>query len=155
MDQVILLCGSAGSGKSTHARTLGAEGYTLPSFDAEAWRRGLRRHPVAEGPRREIHRALQRRLLDLVADGTPVVVDTSFWSRSSRDEYRELLAQVGVSPVVHYLRTPRQVVLERLAARQDSGPDDIPVPVERAIAYLDGFQEPSSAEGPLRVIDPA
>jgi predicted kinase len=111
--------------------------------------------PRRRGPRREIHRALQRRLLDLVADGTPVVVDTSFWSRSSRDEYRELLAQVGVSPVVHHLRTPRQVVLERLAARQDSGPDDIPVPVERAIAYLDGLQEPSSAEGPLRVIDPA
>lgn len=154
MDRVILMCGAAGSGKSTHARHLGRDGYALLSFDAEAWDRGLRSHPLTDDARREVHRSLQRRLLRLLASGSRVVVDSSFWSRASRDEYRALLAPHGVVPVVHYLATPRAVVLERLAARRDTGPDDVVVPVETALAYLDGFQVPTEAEGPLRVIGP-
>lgn len=152
MDRVILMCGAAGSGKSTYARRLRAEGYAVLSFDEEAWRRGFRTHPVPVERGREIHEALQRRLLELASTGSPVVVDTSFWSRAARDHYRELLAPLNVAPVVYYMDTPRAVVLERLAARRGEGPDDIAVPVDQAIVYMDGLQVPTAAEGPLRVV---
>jgi predicted kinase len=152
MEQVVLMCGAAGSGKSTHARRLAAEGYAVLSFDAEAWARGYHIHPVTEDQRRAVQDALREQLVRLVAAGHPVVVDSSFWSRAARDEYRALLAPLGVEPVVHYLDTPREVVLARLAARRGTGPDDVPVPPARALAYLDGFEPPTPEEGPLRVI---
>lgn len=152
MDRVILMCGNAGSGKSTLAHRLERAGYVLLSFDEEAWRRGYRTHPVAEDARREVHEHLQRRLVEIVTHGSRVVVDTSFWARASRDQYRQLLAPLGVEPVVYYMLTPRTVSLERLERRQDTGPNDIPVPADRAIAYIEGFEEPTADEGPVRVI---
>lgn len=152
MDRVILMCGAAGSGKSTYARRLADQGYTVLSFDDEAWRRGFRTHPVPAERCREVHDALQSRLLELVDADLPAVVDTSFWSRASRDEYRELLAPLGVVPAVHYMDTPREAILERLAARRHAGPDDIPVSVDQAIAYMDGLQVPTVEEGPLHVV---
>ncbi|MDO8150558.1 ATP-binding protein [Isoptericola sp. b408] len=150
---VVLVCGPAGAGKSTHARRLADDGYAVLSFDAEAWRRGLRDHPVDAEDAAAVHAHLQRELLRHVAAGDRVVVDTSFWSRSSRDAYRDLLRPHGVEPVVHLLDTPRDVVLERLAARRHRGPDDVAVPRARAEAYLDGFQVPTPDEGPLVVLD--
>lgn len=148
------MCGAAGSGKSTHARRLAAEGYAVLSFDAEAWARGYRHHPVTAEQRGAVQDALRSRLLRLVQQGRPVVVDSSFWSRAARDEYRALLAPLGVEPVVHYLDTPRDVVLARLAARRGTGPDDVAVPPAQALAYLDGFEVPTPEEGPLRVVVP-
>src|SRR5690348_674059 len=84
-DRVVLVCGPAGSGKSTYARRLARHGYVLLSFDEEAWRRGHRDHPLPAGVAGEVHAALSTRLTELVADGVPVVVDSSFWSRASRD----------------------------------------------------------------------
>ena len=149
---MILMCGHAGSGKSALAHQLEREGYVLLSFDEEAWRRGYRTHPVAAGPAREIHEHLQRRLIALVTRGSQVVVDTSFWARASRDEYRDTLAPLGVEPVVYYMLTPRGVSLKRLESRRDTGPNDIVVPADRAIAYIEGFEAPTPDEGPVRVI---
>ena len=146
------MCGHAGSGKSALAHRLESEGYVLLSFDEEAWRRGYRTHPVAAEAAREVHEHLQRRLTELVTRGSRVVVDTSFWARSSRDEYRDILAPLRVEPVVYYMETSQDVSLERLARRQDAGPNDVVVPVDRAIAYIEGFETPTPGEGPLRVI---
>ncbi|WP_454296452.1 AAA family ATPase [Salana multivorans] len=151
MDQVILLCGAAGSGKSTRARRLADEGYAVLSFDAEAWRRGHRVHPLPVEATQGIHERLKDRLVELVGEGRCVVVDTSFWARATREEYRELLAPLGVVPVVLYLDTPREVILDRLARREGGGPDDVVVTSEQAIAYLDGFEVPTADEGPLQV----
>jgi len=152
MDQVVLMCGHAGSGKSTLAQRLEAEGYVLLSFDEEAWRRGYRTHPVAAESARQVHEYLQRRLTELAVRGTCVVIDTSFWARASREAYRQLLAPLGVEPVVYHLSTDRDVCLGRLARRQNTGPNDVVVPVDRAIAYISGFEAPTPDEGPVRVI---
>ncbi|MFD6091106.1 AAA family ATPase [Oerskovia sp. NPDC060338] len=155
MEQVILMCGPAGSGKSTLARRLEREGYVRLSFDEEAWRRGFRTHPVPEEGCLVVHQHLQRRLSDAVTSGERVVVDTSFWSRAARDKYREFLAPFGVTPVVLHVRTPRSILLSRLRNRVNGGPNDIHVPFETALAYLDGFQAPTSDEGPVRVVSGA
>lgn len=153
MTQVVMVCGPAGSGKSAHARRLTTNGYTLLSFDAIAWELGHREHPLLDEARLAVHRVLQERLASLLKRDEFVVIDSSFWSRASRDTYRQFLAHRGVEPVVHYISTPREVILDRLAKRTNSGPDDIVVPGTRAQAYMDGFEVPQASEGPVVWVD--
>lgn len=146
------MCGHAGSGKSTVAHRLQNEGYILLSFDEEAWRRGYRTHPVADEAAKEVHGYLQSRLTELVMLGSRVVVDTSFWARSSRDQYRGLLAPLGIKPVVYYMLTATEVSHKRLENRRNTGPNDIVVPADRAIAYIKDFEAPTPDEGPMQII---
>lgn len=152
--RVVLTCGPAGSGKTMHARRLEESGYVRLSFDEEAWRLGHREHPLPAAAAAQVHAMLQDRLVRLVGEGRDVVVDTSFWSRASRDVYRALLAPLGITPVTHYLATPEAEVLARLTDRAGAGPHDVPVPPPLARAYLDGFEVPTAEEGPLVVVRP-
>ncbi|MFD7871427.1 AAA family ATPase [Microbacterium sp. NPDC059771] len=86
------MCGPAGSGKSTYARGLEARGYVRVSFDGEAWALGHRTHPIGDDARQVVNGTLQDKLVDCVKQGKGVVVDSSFWSRASRDEFRRLCA---------------------------------------------------------------
>ncbi|MFC0643917.1 AAA family ATPase [Cellulomonas phragmiteti] len=151
-DRVVLMCGPAGSGKSTYARRLEAEGYVRLSFDETAWQLGHRSHPVPRDVADEVHDLLRRRVLDVLAAGGRVVVDTSFWSRESRERYRTFLAPHGVAPLVLYLDTPVATMLQRLESRNDGHGDDVRVPPETALAYIEGFEVPTPDEGPLRVV---
>lgn len=150
--RVVLVCGPAGSGKSTHAFALEREGYIRLSFDEIAWALGHRNHPLAAPIARTVHYELAARLLSHVRYGRDVVVDTSFWSRASRDGYRAMLAPEDVVPVVHFLATPKNEILRRLNERAGSGPHDVAVPANRALAYLAGFEVPTPQEGPLIVL---
>ncbi|WP_353810428.1 AAA family ATPase [Agromyces sp. SYSU T00194] len=155
MIQVVLMCGPAGSGKSAHARRLAARGFALLSFDALAWELGHQEHPLPDAARDEVHTALRHVLTEHVSRGASVVVDSSFWSRASRDSYRQFLAGLGVEPVVHYVTAPSDVILDRLARRSNSGPDDIAVPEHQALTYMAAFQVPTDAEGPMLRVDGA
>lgn len=153
MPSVILMCGPAGSGKSTTSRALERQGWVRLGWDEEAARRGYTGYPLPAGAVREVHDAVQSRLLELVAQGRDVVVDTSFWQRALRTEYRELLAGVGVVPTTWYLRVPLEVLLARVGARTGAGPDDVVLSEETLRRFVTGFEVPTTAEGPLRIID--
>lgn len=122
------------------------------SFDVEMWRRGLRAVPLAPEVRAEIESELRERLLRLVAEGRDVVLDFSFWSRAMRDDYRRLLAEVGVVPETVYLATDRETVLARVRARAGRDADDFELPEALAAAHFDHFEVPTPDEGPLTVI---
>jgi predicted kinase len=122
------MCGPAGSGKTTVARTLEAEGLVRLSFDDEAWRRGVTTMPLPDDVRREIEQGLKTRLVDLVSEGRDVVLDFSFWSRRMRDEYRMLLRPLSVEPVTLYLDTPREIALARVNARSAGHGDGLRAP---------------------------
>lgn len=152
MPRVVFMCGPAGSGKSTVARELEAEGLVRLSFDDAAWALGLRTMPLSAEVHTEVEQGLQRRLVGLVRQGRDVVLDFSFWSREMRERYRGLLAPLGVTPETIYLETPRDVALARVRARRAAHPDDYGLADDLAAAYFDQFEPPSATEGPLRVI---
>lgn len=152
MSRVVFMCGPAGSGKSTCARKLEAQGMTRLSFDVAAWERGLTVMPLPPEAHAEIGRELQERLLALVSSGQDVVLDFSFHSRQMRDEYRDLLAPLGILPETVYLATSRETVLRRVRERQAGHADDFRLTEELAARYYDGFEGPTEAEGLLTVI---
>jgi predicted kinase len=147
------MCGPAGSGKSTVARRYEQQGMTRLSFDQEAWSRGITAMPLPPEVRRDIEDVLRARLVDLVRAGEDVVLDFSFWSRAMRDEYRELLRPWGVVAETVYLATDRATVLRRVSARAAGGGDDFKLTGELAAFYFDHFEVPTTAEGPLTVIE--
>lgn len=146
------MCGPSGAGKTTYAEGLERAGMVRLSFDQVMWERGISEVPLPPEVRAEIERGLRARLLDLVAQGRDVVLDFSFWSRQMRDDYRALLATVGVVPETVYLATDRETVLERVRARRGSHADDHVLSEELAARYVDQFEPPTEDEGPLTVV---
>lgn len=102
------------------------------SFDVEMWRCGISTVPLPQDVRDEIEAGLRARLLELVAEGTDVVLDFSFWSRRMRDDYRRLLEPTGVVPETFCLATDRETVLNRVRARSGSHADDFVLTEELA-----------------------
>lgn len=154
MPRVIFMCGPAGSGKSTVARSLEEDGFVRLSFDQEAWDRGLRSMPLEAADHAAIGALLRHRLIELVEQGRDAVLDFSFWSRAMRQDWRALLEPLGVVPETIYLATDRQTCLRRVEARVLGRGDDYTLDPEIAASYVDGFQPPTEDEGPLMVIRP-
>lgn len=149
--RVVLMCGPAGSGKTTVARALERAGLARLSVDAEAWARGWRGVLTRELAL-VIDGDLRERLDALLAAGEDLVLDYSFATRGIRAEYRALVADRARCVVVA-VRTPRAVTLERVARRSGAHPDDVVLDPMTAARYLDGFAIPSPAEGPLVEVD--
>lgn len=150
VDQVVMMCGLAGSGKTTLSLRLQEKGYRRFSFDERAWDAGFRRHPVDQDVAESIHRGIDAEALEAVAAGIPVVIDTSFWSRRSRDRIRELFAPLGIVPVVYYVHADPEERQRRLDLRADSGPNDVHVPEELRRRYVEAFEVPTRDEGPIK-----
>lgn len=108
--------------------------------------------PLPPEAHAEIKCELQERLLALVSSGQEVVLDFSFHSRQMRDEYRDLLAPLGILPETVYLATSRETVLRRVRERQAGHADDFRLTEELAARYYDGFEGPTEVEGLLTVI---
>lgn len=86
---VVLMCGVAGSGKTTYAQHLEAEGYVRLSIDEEIWQRfdrfGIDSDPVDYARLSQVaEEAIRERLAILIEHGRDVVVDVSFWQRMAR-----------------------------------------------------------------------
>jgi len=94
------MCGLAGAGKTTYAKRLEARGYVRLSVDEEIWRRfgryGVDYEPERYAGHTEAAReSLRERLVALIAEGRDVVIDSAFWQRARRDEYKALIERAG------------------------------------------------------------
>ncbi|ANS80009.1 putative ATP/GTP-binding protein [Serinicoccus hydrothermalis] len=146
---VILMCGPAGAGKTTHARALEAAGATRLSYDEEFWRRGFRgTHPAPKELAEEVKVDLDARLEELVAQGGDVVLDYSFSTRAMRDEYRALAAGLGAPTRLVFVTAPLEVLLGRVARRAGAHPDDARLDPEVLRSWVDGFEAPTPDEDP-------
>jgi predicted kinase len=156
---VVMMCGVAGSGKTTYATGLEQQNFVRLSIDEAIWaaigRDGAELDPAEyERHKAAAECALQAELLRLIADGRSVVLDYSFWQRATRDRYKALIEQSGGRWELVYLRVPADTLRRRLAVRnQLVGANAVTVSEELLDRYLAGFEAPDG-EGE-RVIEPA
>lgn len=152
MVKVIMMCGVCGSGKTTYALEKEKEGFVRLSIDEEMWKTYGRRgvdFPEEEYDRlsEKVERKLQADMEALIEEGRDVILDLSFWSRESRDRYRQLIRRSGGEPVLVYLKADKEVLRERLRERNKTvGANAVFVSEEMFEQYYDGFQEPDKKE---------
>jgi predicted kinase len=147
---LVILCGIAGSGKTTTATFLEARGFVRLSIDEEIWKQ-FGKFGVDYPP--ETYSALQERaassvwsrLVTLLDQKIPVVVDNSFWNRETRDRYKRLAEAHSIRWILLYLKTPPAVLRARLALRSERFDANAAFPIDDAILdrYLSSFQAPS------------
>ena len=144
---VVLLCGVAGSGKTTLAQRFEAAGFVRLSVDESLWashgRYGLD-YPAdryAEFSERA-EAQIRLDLVHLIGEGRNVVVDLSFWSRRSRDEYKALIESVGGRWRLIHLKVDPAILRERLAARRSRFDANAAFPItdELLDRYLSGVR---------------
>ncbi|WP_157779178.1 ATP-binding protein [Micromonospora sp. WMMA2032] len=147
--EVVLMCGVAGAGKTTFANGLEAMGYVRLSVDEEIWRRFGRYGMDYEPDRYEMHtevarQAVRERLLSLIAQHRNVVIDSSFWQRSRRQAYKELIEQAGARWRLVYLKTDPALLRQRLHARAERFDANAAFPItdELLDRYLQSFEPP-------------
>ena len=148
--EVVLLCGVAGVGKTTYAQAMEARGYTRLSVDEELWTRfgryGVDYDPSEYEALTSVARqAIDERLVTLVAQGHDVVVDSSLWQRSRREECKRLVELAGGRWRLVYLKADEALLRERLhrrAARFDANAA-FPVTDDMLERFLRGFEVPS------------
>ncbi|WP_169981677.1 ATP-binding protein [Microbispora sp. H10836] len=147
---VVMMCGIAGSGKTTYAQELERRGYVRLSIDEAVWARIGRDGADLDPKEYENHQAnaeeaLQHELVRLMKKGLRVVLDYSFWQRSTRDRYKSLIESHGYRWELIYLKADPETLRRRLAARNDlDGPNCVTVSEELLQLYLTGFEEPVS-----------
>lgn len=147
--EVVLMCGIAGSGKTTYARQLEEAGYTRLSIDEEVWaqfgRYGID-YPAGEYPEKSrlAEQNVRRRLRGLVEQGRPVVVDNSLWSRAAREEYKKVVDDAGGRWRLVYLKAATDLLRRRLSLRTDRFDANAAFPItdETLAGYVAAFEEP-------------
>ena len=146
---VVLMCGIAGSGKTTLSQNLEKHGYVRLSIDEEVWstngRYGID-YPV-EKYREYLdvaHIGLRNKLVELIKDKKQVVVDSSFWNRSERDEYKRLIENSGGKWRLIYLKVHPDELRKRLKIRSQRFDANAAFTITEEIlsTFLNGFEEP-------------
>ena len=146
---VVMTCGVAGSGKTTLARRLEAQGFVRLSVDQEVWDR-FGRHGVDYPAERydalsEVARArVRERLVQLVGQGRDVVLDLSLWRRADRDAYKAMIHGAGGRWRLLHLRVEPVELRRRLAERAARRDADAAFEITEDLlaTYLAGFQAP-------------
>ena len=146
---VVLMCGVAGSGKSTFARALERRGFVRLSVDEAVWQR--LGHDAAELAPEEyeqlkatVEAEQWQELIRLLEARQPVVIDYSFWNRARRDRYKALVESHGCRWELVHLKADPDTLRHRLALRnQQQGADSVTVSEELLDRYLAGFEEPA------------
>jgi len=143
-----MMCGLAGSGKTTYARRLEGRGYLRLSVDEIIWRCLGYDLALLDPAEREHHLAtaeqeLREELIGLITARKPVILDKSFWNRAARDRYKALIEKHGGTWRLIYLKADPATLRRRLAIRNtQAGPNSVTVSAELLDSYLAGFEEP-------------
>ena len=152
-----LLYGLAGSGKTTLARRLAADGRAL-RLTLDEWM--IRLHPGLDltspdyGRRADdVREVMWSAAEQALAAGVDVVLDWNAWSRERRRWAVSRPEAAGASVVLHRLSTTLEVATARALDRERSGAAYAHPVTPEGNTHLAGLmQEPDPAEG-LEIID--
>ncbi|WP_454190891.1 AAA family ATPase [Paenibacillus sp. Marseille-Q7038] len=119
---VAMMCGVAGSGKTTIAQRLERRGFVRLSIDEEIWatngRYGID-YPIEMYDQLKVKAELKlhNELVNLLNEKRNVVIDFSFWQRKRRNEYKKLIKDGGGEWRLIYLKVHPNELRERLRIR--------------------------------------
>ncbi len=144
------MCGIAGAGKTTYAKQLEEQGYVRLSIDEEIWRR-FGRYGVDYDASQyerfsdEAEVTLRQRLVELIGARSDVVVDYSFWSRATRDEYKAVVESAGGSWQLVYLKATPELLRRAPGGQALTFDADAAFPISDRLLehFLTAFQEPN------------
>ena len=143
--RLILACGLAGSGKTTLAKQLEAEGAVRMCPDE--WLMSLGFDIYDPEARRRIE-ALQWELTQqLVLRGLTVVDECGVWQRWERDLRRGWAREHGVPIELRFLDAPIEELTARVAERNRTAPEGAPRIDPNLVAFWDSrIERPDAAE---------
>lgn len=155
---VVMMCGVAGSGKTTYAQRLEQRGFVRLSIDEEIWatngRYGID-YPVEiyEQLKVEAELKLRNELVNLLNEKRNVVIDFSFWQRKRRNEYKKLIEDGGGEWKLIYLKVHPNDLRERLRIRSQRFDANAAFTITEEIlsSFLKGFEVPSG-EGEIIIV---
>ena len=138
------------SGKTTLARQL-EQDYSALRLSLDAWHTRLFGQDAEDDRHDERHSLIESMLWEIAARvlvlGVDVILDFGFWARSEREDYRARAAQLGASSEIHFLNLPREVLMERLAARNADLPlEAFHIPEAYLEKWILLFQPPTPDE---------
>lgn len=147
---VIMMCGVAGSGKTTFAQRLEQRGFVRLSIDEEIWatngRYGID-YPIEIYEQLKIKAELKLRneLVNLLNEKRNVVIDFSFWQQKRRNEYKKLIEDGGGEWKLVYLKVNPNDLRERLRIRSQRFDANAAFTITEEIlsSFLKGFEVPS------------
>lgn len=146
----VMMCGVAGSGKTTYAQRLEQKGFVRLSIDEEIWathgRYGID-YPMEMYEQLKVDAELKLRneLVNLLNEKRNVVIDFSFWQRKRRNEYKKLIEDEGGEWKLIYLKVHPNDLRERLRIRSQRFDANAAFTITEEIlsSYLKGFEVPS------------
>lgn len=152
MATVHMLCGKVGSGKTTYAQSLKANGNTfILSYDNLM----LILFDDCIGPSKHqdmvsrCKKFLFRQALQLLEMNIDVVLDFGFWSKEERDNTREFFSSRDIPVKLHYINPPYDTITEHLEIRNkaiEEGLRGYYMTPEKRKRFDGFFQEPSEEE---------
>lgn len=150
-NQVIIMCGISGAGKTKYALKLEEEGFTRLSTDVLIWQKvgaKLFSLPKEEQKRlfAECRDEIFMKFASLLKSGEKVVMDATHCKRKVRDEIRKICSELAIKPVFVYCYAEKDELWNRLSQRKGSGPDDLIVTEKEFHNYWIGFERPMEDE---------
>ncbi len=147
--EVVLMCGIAGSGKTTFAQRLERNGYLRLAIDEAVWgcfgRYGID-YDATEYAQKSLlaEVSLRERLVSEIGRARNIVVDNAFWNGATRDEYRRLISDAGGRSRLIYLKAEPELLRQRLLRRAERFDANAAFAItEQTLAfYLRAFEEP-------------
>jgi predicted kinase len=143
--RLILLCGVAGAGKTTLAKTLEADGAVRMCPDE--WLVALGFDIYDKDARVAVERLQWELAQALVLRGLTVVDECGVWQRWERDLRRTWARERGVPVELRFLDAPVEVLTARVAERNRTLPEGAPRIDPALVAYWnDRIERPDAEE---------
>jgi predicted kinase len=144
--RLVILCGLAGSGKSTVAVAL-ERAFGAVRLSSDEWLDDLGFDLDDESARARVEDLQQRLAVEMVSCGTTVIYESGGWTRAERDALRDAARSAGATVEFRFLDVPIEVLWPRLEARNAALPPATAV-IEHhdLVSWASQFERPDEDE---------